>query len=275
MKFLSARRRHPLAGVVVLVLGLLVIGGLYSTLRPAAADDSKSDQKLISQGRHLFVVSCSSCHGMNAEGIKTKRGDNYGPPLIGVGAAAVDFQVGTGRMPLAVPGTQAQEREPVFTEKETAALAAYIASLGPGPAIPSKEQYNPSSLSEEQIAEGGSLFRTNCTACHNFAAQGGALPHGRYAPPLGGVEAKHMYEAMLTGPQQMPVFSDDVLTPQDKRQMIAYIKQVTTQPGYGGAKIGSLGPISEGLWLWTGGIGVLVLIAAWIGNNGVRARKRQ
>ena len=31
------------------------------------------------------------------------------------------------------------------------------------------------------------------------------MPRGGYAPTLRGVEAKHIYEAMLTGPQQMPV----------------------------------------------------------------------
>ncbi|MBA2775084.1 MAG: cytochrome c, partial [Nocardioidaceae bacterium] len=126
MKYLSARRRHPLAGLLVVLLGLLAVGALYSTVRPAAADESsKADEELISAGRQLYVVSCSSCHGLNAEGIVTKRGSNYGPPLVGVGAAAVDFQVGTGRMPMKQSGTQAPQKEPVFDSEEVRALSAY------------------------------------------------------------------------------------------------------------------------------------------------------
>ena len=37
---LSAKRRSPLAGLVVLLMGLLVTGGLYAVLSPATADTS-------------------------------------------------------------------------------------------------------------------------------------------------------------------------------------------------------------------------------------------
>jgi ubiquinol-cytochrome c reductase cytochrome c subunit len=275
VKFLSTRRRHPLAGLVVVLLGLVLMGGVYSAFRPANAADSKSDSQLIAQGRHLFVVSCASCHGLNGEGILTKHGDNLGPPLIGVGAAAVDFQVGTGRMPLAQPGAQALQRAPVFTEQETRALAAYVASLGPGPAIPSPDQYDVSNATNAEVVEGGAFFRTNCTACHNFAGSGGALPHGRFAPSLMKVSPRHMYEAMLTGPQQMPVFSDQVMTPQDKRDIIAYVQALKHEPAYGGSKLGSLGPVSEGLYGWLIGVGALIIVAVWIATNGVRAGKRR
>ena len=275
MRFLSRHRRHPLAGLVVVVLGLLAAGALYSGLRPAiATDEGIFDDELIAEGRRLFTVGCSSCHGQNAEGIPTRSGGNYGPPLIGVGAAAVDFQVGTGRMPMAKPDAQAAQKPPVYNEQEIEALGAFIASLAPGPAVPSEEDYDTSDATAEDIAIGGEFFRTNCTACHNFAAQGGALPHGRYAPSLIGVTPEHMYEAMLTGPQQMPVFSDDVLTPEEKRQIIAYIETLADQPSYGGSALGSLGPVSEGLWGWLLGIGGLVLVATWIGNNGVRGKKK-
>ncbi|MBA3232739.1 MAG: c-type cytochrome [Propionibacteriales bacterium] len=271
MKFLSTRRRHPLAGLLVVLLGLIVVGTVYSAFRPAPADATKADSDLISQGRQLYVVGCSSCHGLNAEGIVTKDGGNYGPPLRGVGAAAVDFQVGTGRMPLAQPGTQAAAKQEEYDAAEVEALAAYIASLSPGPAIPTAEDYATDGMTVEEIVQGGAFFRTNCTACHNYAASGGALPSGRYAPSLLDVTSKHMYEAMLTGPQQMPVFSDQVLTPEDKRSVIAYINQLKTQPAYGGSSLGSLGPVSEGLWGWIVGIGTLVLVTVWIANNGVRA----
>lgn len=273
---LSTRRRHPLAGLVVVLFALVVAGGLYSAFRPAVADEAgKSDAQLIAEGRQIFAVGCASCHGLNAEGIVTERGNQLGPPLIGVGAAAVDFQVSTGRMPMTRPDTQAPAKPPTYTDAEVEALAAYVASLGPGPAIPDPEYYDVSEATDEQIARGGEFFRTNCTACHNFAGAGGALPEGRYAPSLLGVEPIHIYEAMLTGPQQMPVFSDEVLTPEDKRDIIAYINMLETQTSHGGLELGARGPVGEGLWGWTVGIGALVLGAVWIANNGVRAERRK
>ena len=276
MRNLSTRRRHPLAGLVVVLLGLVVAGGLFSAFRPAIANESsKADTDLISEGRQLFEVGCASCHGLNAEGIVTKRGNNLGPPLIGVGAASVDFQVGTGRMPLARPDTQAPDKQPTYNDREIEALAAFVASLGPGPAVPPQDAYDVSAATDEEIARGGAFFRTNCTACHNFAGAGGALPHGRYAPPLLDVEPRYIYEAMVTGPQQMPVFSDEVLKPSEKRDIIAYIKTLEKQTSYGGLELGSRGPVTEGLWGWTFGIGILVASAVWIANNSVRAGRQQ
>jgi len=272
---LSAKRRSPLAGLVVLVLGLLVTGIGYTVLAPANADTTASSQSTVEQGRKLFLVGCSSCHGEHGEGIVTKRGTQYGPPLVGVGAAAVDFQVGTGRMPMARPGTQAQAKEPVYTPQEISALAAYVASLGPGPAVPDKSQYDTKGLSAEEVARGGQFWRTNCTACHNFAASGGALPRGRYAPSLKGATNKQIYEAMITGPQQMPVFSDRVMRPDEKRELIAYVQGLQSQPKYGGATLGALGPVSEGLAAWVLGIGALIGVAVWIASSSVRSTKKR
>ncbi len=206
-----------------------------------------------------------------------QNGNQYGPPLAGVGAAAVDFQVGTGRMPMARPGVQAPKKEVVYSEEEISALAAFVASLGPGPAIPEAEAYDPEAIPEDEreeaVVRGGEFFRTNCTACHNFAASGGALPDGKYAPTLLGVEPVHIYEAMLTGPQQMPVFSDQVLTPEDKREVIAYLKSIEEQPKYGGSTMGSFGPVSEGLFAWLIGIGACVGFAVWIASNSTRCQE--
>jgi ubiquinol-cytochrome c reductase cytochrome c subunit len=272
---LSVRRRHRAAGLVVLLFGLTTVGGLYTVAVPdnsAVADGNAQSQK-IEEGRKLFVVSCAGCHGLNAEGGKT-QGDNRiaGPSLIGVGAAAVDFQVGTGRMPAMQPNAQVPRKPRLFSDEEVEALAAYVASLGPGPAVPAEEAYDVSNATDEQVSRGGALFRTNCTACHGFAGRGGALPRGRYAPSLTGVSEKHMYEAMLTGPQQMPVFSDQVLTPEDKRDIIAYLKSLEEEPDPGGFSLGRLGPVTEGLWGWLLGIGALIAVAVWIGAKGVRAK---
>lgn len=273
MRKLSTRRRHRFAGLAVLLLGLVVVGGLYATFAPKSAVAEESSARDIEAGRDLFLISCASCHGKNAEGITTKSGGNYGPTLIGVGAAAVDFQVGTGRMPMALTGPQAPRKQPILDEEETRQVAAYIASLGPGPSVPEAEYLDWKSASAADIREGGEFFRTNCTACHNSVGAGGALPNGRYAPTLHGVSAKHIYEAMQTGPQQMPVFSDAVITPEDKRNVIAYVKTIQNQPKYGGLAGGGVGPVAEGLFTFLVGIGVLTIFAVWIGAHGARVKK--
>ncbi|MBU1800724.1 MAG: cytochrome C, partial [Actinobacteria bacterium] len=105
---LSRHRRAPLAGLVVLLLGLLLTGGLYSAFSPGAqADETSTTAEDIQSGKELFINGCSFCHGQNGEGVLTENGTQYGPALTDVGAASVDFQVGTGRMPLAQPGQQA------------------------------------------------------------------------------------------------------------------------------------------------------------------------
>jgi ubiquinol-cytochrome c reductase cytochrome c subunit len=277
VRFITARlsrgRRSRHAGTVVLLLGLLVTGGASAMLLPAQASDEAASQSTIDQGRALFLVGCASCHGKNGEGIRTQNGQQLGPPLAGVGAAAVDFQVGTGRMPMARPGVQAPRKDVLYSPQEIEALAAYVASMGPGPAIPPKDAYDTTDATNEEVVRGGEFFRTNCTACHNFAASGGALPNGKYAPTLLGVSEKHIYEAMVTGPQQMPVFSDAVLKPQEKRDIIAYLKSIEQTPSYGGSTLGSFGPVSEGMFAWLLGIGSLVGFAVWIASHTTRAKK--
>jgi ubiquinol-cytochrome c reductase cytochrome c subunit len=271
---LSTRRRHPLAGLVVLLMGLVVAGGLYAAFAPRAATAEEASSRDVEAGRQLFLIGCASCHGKDATGVLTKSGGNYGPSLIGVGAASVDFQVGTGRMPMSQSGPQAPRKNPEYTEEETSQLAAYVASLAPGPAIPEEQQLDWREASTEEVKEGGEFFRTNCTACHNSVGAGGALPNGRYAPSIKGVEAKYIYEAMLTGPQQMPLFSDAVITPEDKRNVIAYVKTLEEQPEYGGLAGGGYGPVVDGMFTFIIGIGALVGFAVWIGAHGARVKKR-
>lgn len=262
-------RRRPATRALLLTAALVMMGGLYSVLAPVAqvsADIGTSQQ--VAEGRKLFAVTCASCHGLNGEGSAT------GPVLVGAGAAAVDFQVGTGRMPMARDANQALRKPVRYTPEEIAALAAYVASLGPGPEIPDPAQYNAEGLDDAALARGGELFRTNCTACHNFAGAGGALPHGRFAPSLFGVDDRYLYEAMTTGPQQMPVFADTVITPANKRAIIGYLNTLHEQPNPGGLSLGHLGPVSEGLWAWVVGMGGLVAAAVWIAAKTSRVDRR-
>ena len=276
---LSRHRRGPLAGLAVVLLGLLLTGGLYTVFSPAQAGSAAASEEQIAQGRELFLVSCSFCHGQNGEGMRSQDGNQLGPSLVGVGAAAVDFQVGTGRMPMARPGAQVPRKPETFDEDEIAALAAYVASLGPGPAIPDQSDYSVEGMSDEErqqaITNGGQIFLTNCTACHNFEGSGGAMPRGGYAPKIRGVEPRYIYEALLTGPQNMPNFTNGNLSPDEKRDVIAYLGSLEDMPDYGGFGLGGLGPVPEGLAAWVLGIGSLVGAAVWIAAHTTRSTKKK
>ncbi|MFD4946075.1 c-type cytochrome [Streptomyces sp. NPDC058239] len=268
MKKLSARRRHPLAAVVVLLLALAATGGLYAAFAPAskAQADDTAQSLAIDEGKKLYSVGCASCHGTGGQGTTD------GPSLVGVGSAAVDFQVGTGRMPAQQPGAQVPKKKVIYSQAEIDQLAAYVASLGAGPIVPTKNQVSPDGA---DIAKGGDLFRTNCAQCHNFTGEGGALTNGKYAPSLEGVDPKHIYEAMQTGPQSMPSFPDTTMPEQQKRDIIAYIQTVNSgqSENPGGLKLGGLGPVSEGLFAWIFGLGALIAVAIWVAAHTAKAKK--
>ena len=260
MKFLAARRRSPIVATAMLIAALGVVGVGYAAVantQPAEAAMAVGTQTQVEEGRQLYLEGCSSCHGLEAQGTAT------GPTLIGVGAASVHFQVATGRMPLAAPGAQAPARgEPMYDQEQIAAMAAYIASLAPGPAIPTAEQID---YTEADVALGGELFRINCAQCHQAAGQGGALTQGKYAPNLMEATPQEIYEAMLTGPQNMPVFSDAQLPTEQKQEIIAYIMELQDAPSQGGLNLGRFGPVTEGVFLVTAIFAALLAAAVWIG----------
>ena len=255
-------RRHPLASAALLLIGLVAAGGASAAVGTVAnaepAPAAHSQQLTIEDGAELFRANCASCHGMNAEGTE------HGVSLIGVGAASVDFQVMTGRMPMAFQGPQALEREPQFTQAQSDAMGDWIATLAPGPERPAEDWLDTSQVSAEGIASGGELFRINCAMCHNVAGAGGALTEGKFAPNLYDIDAAHIYEAMLTGPQNMPVFNDNNIAPEQKREIIAYLHYLDENPSVGGFDLGSLGPVSEGLFIWIFGLGGIVAITVWL-----------
>ncbi|MGN7250333.1 MULTISPECIES: cytochrome bc1 complex diheme cytochrome c subunit [unclassified Arthrobacter] len=257
MKALSQKRRHPLAAIALLLMGLLLTGGLYAvatTVNEAKASTAEFTATDTQEGEKLFEANCATCHGMGASGTQD------GPSLVGVGAAAVDFQVGTGRMPMQMNGPQAYKKPAQFNDTQTHQLSAYVASLGAGPAIPAEELLD----EKGNAAEGGELFRVNCAMCHNAAAAGGALTRGKFAPALADVTGKHIYEAMATGPQNMPVFNDSNISPEGKRDIITFLKQIEANGSPGGADLGALGPVSEGLFVWIAGLGVIIAFTIWL-----------
>ncbi len=256
MKALAARRNSRFAPVIILLLALVAVGVVYALAAPRTATAADVSQEDIDTGNQLFRSNCATCHGPVGEGTEA------GPSLIGVGAASVDFQVGTGRMPMQMQGPQAEAHPKHFNEEQTAQLAAYVASLGAGPAIPTDEMVDPA-LGDK--ANGMNLFRTNCAMCHNVAGVGGALTEGKFAPPVIGVEPRHIYEAMDTGPQSMPKFNDATITPEEKRDIISYVKYLEETPSPGGLTLGSIGPVSEALVAWIIGIAGLIGCAVWLG----------
>lgn len=259
MNSMAARRRHPATLVVMLLLALLGTGAIYAAVdsgTSAQAADQKWSEAQIESGKKLFAEGCSSCHGLNAQG------SAIAPTLLGVGAAGVDFQVGTGRMPLAAPGSQAIAKPAVYSQEEIDAMAAYVASLAPGPGVPTAEQLD---TAKADLATGGELFRTNCAQCHSFAGRGGALSDGTAAPTLMDATPRQIYTAMVSGPANMPVFGNGTLTIEEKQSIIKWIGSLQANDNPGGLALGRLGPVTEGLFVWLIGLGALILVAIWIG----------
>jgi len=244
----------------VVLLGLVTIGVGYGALTTpgssaSAATPGTVSPQTLAAGQELFVKTCATCHGMNAQGT------SLAPSLVGVGAAAVDFQMSTGRMPGKDIGPEMDRKPVTFTPAQIHAIADYVASLGGGPTIPSAAQV---STAGANTALGQSLFITDCAQCHNFDGAGGALTYGKFAPALTESTPTQIYEAMLTGPEAMPVFSDTTITPAQKRDIIDYITRLRAEPNPGGFSLGRIGPVTEGLVGFIGGIGVLVFLALWI-----------
>jgi ubiquinol-cytochrome c reductase cytochrome c subunit len=255
-------RRHApgrrIARMLALGLALLAAGGLYALFAPQPQTaQAQEDPALVRLGEQLYNTSCITCHGANLQGVKDR-----GPSLIGVGEAAVYFQVSTGRMPAARQEAQIAEKPVKFTPEEIEALGAFVQANGGGPTVPKGD------LGGGDPARGGELFRLNCASCHNFTGRGIALSSGKYAPAIKGVNAKQIYAAMISGPQSMPRFSDQQLTPQEKRDIIAYVESITGERNNpGGYSLGGYGPVSEGLIAWIVGIAALVAVTLWIGSR--------
>jgi len=253
------RRRRRLPFGITLTLALAVTAGLWALLAPAGNADGGDNSSAVAQGKELFAQGCASCHGIQGQGVEGRA-----PSLVGVGSAAVDFQVSTGRMPLAQIGTQAGRAPSRYTQEQIDQLGAYVSSLGGGPEAPNITEAD---VKAANLSEGGEIFRANCAACHNFAGAGNALENGRYAPSLGSATTKQIYEAMLTGPESMPVFGDKTITPEQKVAVAKYIETLRHGQDVGGANLGHLGPVPEGLVAILIGIGGLVAATIWIGSK--------
>ena len=251
-------RRTRLSGYAVVLIALSLVGTLYTAFGAPAgeAQDAPANQSMaVKEGRELYLTGCSTCHGLNLEG------GAGGPSLIGVGAASVVFQVESGRMPLNAGVQQAPRKTPKYSLAQIDQLAAYIQANGGGATVPAGLD----DLRDADLQLGGALFRTNCASCHNFAGSGGALTYGKYAPELSPASARVIYTAMQSGPESMPRYGDNQLTPEEKRAITRYVRYITQAEDVGGASLGRYGPISEGLVAWVVGVVALVALTLWIG----------
>jgi ubiquinol-cytochrome c reductase cytochrome c subunit len=258
------RLRRRLSSGLLLLIALTMAGGLAALLTPrpqvAVADESQS--ALLRTGKQLYETSCVSCHGVNLQGVPDR-----GPSLIGVGEAAVYFQVSTGRMPAMSLNAQVPDKAPNFDEAQIDALGAFVQANGGGPTVVRDPdgRIAQESLTRGNVARGGDLFRLNCASCHNFTGKGGALSSGKYAPDLGDAEPAQIYTAMLTGPQNMPKFSDRQLSPEEKADIVSYVRHAAETRSPGGYGLGGFGPTSEGMAIWIIGMVAVIGVALWIG----------
>ncbi|CAJ1502500.1 c-type cytochrome [[Mycobacterium] holstebronense] len=258
------RLRRRASGGLLLLVALALAGGMAALLTPtpqiAVADESAS--ALLRTGKQLFDTSCVSCHGANLQGEVGR-----GPSLIGVGEAAVYFQVSSGRMPAVRGEAQAPRTYPFFDDKQIDALGAYVQANGGGPTVVRNADGSiaQASLRGDDLGRGGDLFRLNCASCHNFTGRGGALSSGKYAPDLEPASEQQILTAMLSGPQNMPRFSDRQISMEEKKDIIAYVKSVTEERDPGGYGLGGFGPAPEGMVIWIIGMVAAIAAAMWIG----------
>ena len=219
---------------------------------------------LIPMGQALYAQNCASCHGDNANGVPAKQTPGSYPNLRGLGSGTIDFWIESGRMPAAdTTAVQANRKQPRLTHEQALAVTAYVASLSPAtPFIPTVKN-----LDTADTSDGFSLFALNCAACHTITGGGDALAAGTYAPSLRKIPATQVAEAIRTGPGNMPRFTGN-LSDAQVRNVVAYVTGNIQHPvNPGGLGLGGLGPVAEGFLGLALGIGLLTLIAFWIGDR--------
>jgi ubiquinol-cytochrome c reductase cytochrome c subunit len=240
---------HRWLGMLVL---LVVLGGgsvaLAASQNGIVRPTYEPPAPTVKLGEELFDANCASCHGIGGQGISSPRpgaGDlaGAGPSLRGVGAMAADFYLRTGFMPLANIHAQPSNQRVPFSGKEIKALTAFIAALGAGPGIPHPEP------STGSISQGFELFTEDCAGCHQSLARGGFVTGAR-VPPLQGIDAREIAEAVRIGPYLMPRFGARQISNPELNSIVRYVLSTNRPVNRGGWSIGNLGPIPEGIVAW-------------------------
>ncbi len=226
--------------------------------RTAAVPVAPVDPAVVERGRVRYVEACQSCHLESGSG-QPQLGV---PDLHGVGAAAVDWWVSTGRMPEATLSRQAPRKPVSISNEDRAALVAYVTNRWPGgPDIPTLD------LTKGDVTNGGNLYRTNCAACHGAVGAGAALAHGAYAPSLHKAVPLQVAEAMRIGPGNMPVFGPQNLNDTEVADIASYVEYLHHPRDRGGAGLGHTGPIAEGFVGLLFGLVGIVGVASWVGGR--------
>jgi len=236
---------------------MLLYPGLAAGGAGQATPVSSSSPQLIAAGRQLFITGCGSCHGMDANGIK-----GVAPSLQGVGALAADFELTTGRMPLSQINSEPMRGRPRYDAAQIRALTAYIGSLG-GPSVPHVD------VASGSLSLGQQLFTETCAGCHQIAARGGMVT-GASVPPLTSATPTQIAEAIRFGPYLMPVFGPHQLNDHDIASIARYLVQTRHPTSPGGAGIGYLGPVPEGMVTWLLALPLLLLVTRLIGRRSER-----
>jgi ubiquinol-cytochrome c reductase cytochrome c subunit len=163
-------------------------------------------------------------------------------------------------MPLGDPYAQPRRGRVLFSDRELRALIAYVASLGPGPAIPTPHP------DRGNLADGLKLFTEHCSGCHQVVAQGGYVT-GAVAPPLNHATPVQVAEAVRIGPYLMPRFSSKQISDAQLNSIVRYVEYTKHPHDVGGWAIGHIGPVPEGLVSWFIGIGLVVATCVVIGKR--------
>jgi len=256
--------RRLLLGALAAALLLVASSGLASG---GTSADGGRRVPLLQRGAALYAASCSQCHGVTGAGKRTPgrvsgvgNTAGIGPSLRGVGAQAADFYLSTGYMPLQSPYDQPRRSRVIFSKRDLRALVAYVASLGPGPAIPHPHP------AQGSVSAGFSLFAQNCAGCHQIATAGGYLPDS-VAPPLSADSPRQIAEAVRIGPNLMPKFSTSLLSDRDLASVIAYVQYARAPYDRGGWSLGHVGPVPEGLVAWFVAGVVLIAVTLTVGRR--------
>jgi len=249
----AGERLRPYAALLAVIAAMLGWWLLeQADASRAASSVGVTQVASLDTGRSLYLQGCAACHGPSGEG------SAYGPSLVGVGAAAADFQLRTGRMPLSAPGAPAVRQSPAYSEEQIEAIDAFVASLGPGPAIPNVVASN------GDLARGRQLYLANCAACHGATGAGGTVGGGFVAPPLDRADSRTVGEATIVGPGPMPAFAFDQ---QQLDDLAAYVELLHHPPHPGGLPVAEVGPVAEGFLAGAVGIVTLLAVARWIGRG--------
>lgn len=241
--------------VAVWVLALCTAAAAGLLLNSNLARAESNSPPAAPNGRTIWLRDCAVCHQPDGSG-STKA-----PDIRHSGTASVDFMVSTGRMPLSTPDAKLIRHTPHYSQAEINALVRYTATLTSGPAIPKVH------VTSADLAKGSALYSQNCSTCHQAAGSGGALAFGQVAPSLRHATAVQVVEALRTGPGDMPVFGHQSLSAAQANQIAAYVQQLRKPNNHGGAALGHLGPVPEGLVAWIVGLGALLLIARFLGTR--------